>query len=228
MDAFWYEGMQRWQRFENRPTGSCDARNSDICAVARFPSTMEVWYTDNGGGVGDAFWYDFKVKLFSAPIPSGGFAALGGWVTVIINENGHVRWNGDGHDSGADNYDYGVVAYLRPRAGSKLPPIVHVHQGRIAGTFSAGSRDDPWDKTMQNDLVGAHYNEYEGGTLELNTQYSSSVLNTLESVLNGAIKHTIGNLLDGAGLKIVLGVEIGSIVNTGFLVPGARILNGVL
>jgi hypothetical protein len=214
--------------FQATPNGSVRP-NSAIAGVSRLPETMETWYTAADGGLGDRYYYDARSKTFSQNIISHGLAALGGWTSVVIDESGSLQWNGDGHDSGADDYDYGVVGYLHPRAGAKLAPIICVHHGKVQGhIIGSGGRDDPWRERRDQPMLITHYDDYANGTFELNVQYSSGILNTLESVFNSALKWTVGTLLEGAGLLIFIGVEVGSLVSTGSLAAGATILNGVL
>jgi hypothetical protein len=82
--------------------------------------------------------------VFTTPIITGGLAALGGWVTVTVNLDGSVRWQGHAHDSGADSYDFGISALVRTPAGRA---IALAHSGHVSGTFAAGSRDHDWDET---------------------------------------------------------------------------------
>src|SRR5205823_951823 len=82
---------------------------------------------------------------FSTPIVTGGLAALGGWVTVTINPDGSVRWQGHAHDSGADGYDFGISAVVRSPSGRA---VALAHSGHVGGTFTAGSRDHDWDVTQ--------------------------------------------------------------------------------
>jgi hypothetical protein len=56
-------------------------------------------------------------RIFTAPIETGGLAALGGSVMVVIDWDGSVRWKGHAHDSGADGYDFGITAIVRPSSG---------------------------------------------------------------------------------------------------------------
>jgi hypothetical protein len=156
-------------------------------------------------------------------------AALGGWATLVIKEDGTFRWVGDGHDSGADSYEYGVVGYLRPKPGKDLPPIVAVHHGHVWVHFLGSKhRDDPWDTTSTADHLQANYDDYAEGEFELDIQYSSGILDAIESVFNSALKWAVGSLIDGVGLVIFIGVEVGSLVATGSLAAGARILNNIL
>ncbi|PMD49489.1 uncharacterized protein K444DRAFT_623035 [Hyaloscypha bicolor E] len=230
-NAYWYEGMPSWNVFQTLPGGSAKP-NGKLMGVSREPGTMEIWYAASDGGVSDRYWYDFRTKRFGAPILSGGLAALGGWTSITLKEQGSIRWNGDGHDSGADDYDYGVVGILRPRPESNLAPITLVHSGHVSGHIIGSSgRDDPWDQTNDKDYIGLiqkHYDDYANGTFAISVVYTSGFQSTFESLINTVVKWSVGSLLDGVGILIFIGVEVGSLVMTGSLVPGARILNGVL
>jgi hypothetical protein len=74
-------------------------------------------------------------SLFTAPIVTGGLAALGGSVTITINRDGSVRWQGHAHDSGADGYDFGITALVRTPSGRA---IALAHTGSVGGTRIKG------------------------------------------------------------------------------------------
>src|SRR4051794_20573643 len=105
-----------------------------------------------------------------------------------------------------------------------------VHHGHFKGqVLGNDGRDDPWNITPDPlPSLQANWDAYDNGTFELDVRYSSGILNTIQSIFNSAIKWTVGSLIDGAGLIIFVGVEVGSLVATGSLVAGARIINNIL
>lgn len=171
-----------------------------------------------------------RSRHFTGTIVSGGLAALGGSVEVTVYESGLLRWHGQGHASGLDGHKYGVNAVLRPAASSDkpLPLLSFIHQGSVGGTLTAGSRDDPWDSWSYSAAVLSSFDKYVSGTLAVSTAYSSDIGDFFASFLSFALNWTVGSLLGPVGLVIFIGVEIGSLVTTGSLVPGARVLNSIL
>lgn len=165
--------------------------------------------------------------VFTAPIVTGGLAALGGAVTITINRNGSVRWQGHAHDSGADGYDFGITAFIRPASG---PAIALAHTGSVGGTFTSGSRDHDWDATDPPRLdISSALSAYNGASFETHLEYDSDIGSAFESLVSWIIRFGVGSVLGaGFGLVVFVGVEIGSLISTGSLVPGARIIENVL
>jgi hypothetical protein len=164
--------------------------------------------------------------VFTTPIVTGGLAALGGWVTVTVNLDGSVRWQGHAHDSGADGYDFGISALVRTPSGRA---IALAHSGHVSGTFESGSRDHDWDVTRPPfSPISRFLVDYNFGYLETHLEYSSDIGSALESAVNWLVKFCAGSLLAPVGAIVFVGVEVGSLISTGSLVPGARIAEGVL
>lgn len=163
---------------------------------------------------------------FNARIVAGGLAALGGWVKVIINSDASVRWQGHAHDSGADGYDFGISAVVRSPSGRA---VAMAHSGHVGGTFTAGSRDHDWDVTQPpNSLVRANIGAFANSQFQTHLEYSSDIGSALEKVVSWLIKFGVGAALGPVGAVVFIGVEVGSLISTGSLVPGARIVEGVL
>jgi hypothetical protein len=163
---------------------------------------------------------------FSGQIVTGGLAALGGWVTVTINPNGTVRWRGHAHDSGADGYDFGISAVVRSPSGRA---VALAHSGHVGGTFTSGSRDHDWDETQPpNGVIAVNINDFANCQLQTNLEYSSDIGSALEKAISWLIKFGVGTALGPVGAVVFVGVEIGSLISTGSLVPGARVVEGVL
>ncbi len=186
--------------------------------VQAFQHGSIVWSPDTG-----AFCDPLSL---SAPIKSGGLAALGGWFTMTVNQDGSVRWQGHAHDSGADGYTFGISALLRPPSGRV---IAFAHTGHVGGTFTPGSRDHNWDQLAPSDaIIRSNLAHYSAGKLETNIEYTSDLGSALEKALSWLLKFGVGALLTPVGVVTFVGVEIGSLISTGSLVPGARLAEGVL
>jgi predicted ABC-type ATPase len=163
---------------------------------------------------------------FNAPIVSGGAAALGGWMKVTINPDGSVRWHGHAHDSGADGYDFGVSAVVRTSSGRA---VAVAHSGHVGGTFTSGSRDDDWDVTQApNPVIAANVGDFASARIDTNLEYSSDIGSALEAAVGWLVKFGVGTVLTPVATVVFVGLEVGSLVSTGSLVPGARLASGVL
>lgn len=172
--------------------------------------------------------YTPQPKVFSGQITSGGLAALGGWMEVTLNPDGSARWRGHAHDSGADGYDFRVSAVVRSRDGRA---VAFSHAGHVGGTFTPGSRDHDWDKTHPPQaIVSRHFYGFQNGAVDFQTDYESDLGSALEGALTFVAKFLLGATPAGAaiGTVVFIGVEAGSLISTGSLVPGARVLGNVL
>ncbi|MFE5243434.1 LGFP repeat-containing protein, partial [Streptomyces sp. NPDC056627] len=168
----------------------------------------------------------FDPLALSAPIETGGLAALGGWIAVTVNGDGSTRWQGHAHDSGADGYDFGMSAVLRASSGRAL---AFAHSGHVGGTFTSGSRDHDWDQTVPpHPVVTANLGAFSDGQLETHLDYSSDIGSTLEGALEWLVKWGVGSALGPVGAVVFVGLEVGSLIATGSLVPGARLAGGIL
>ena len=178
-------------------------------------------------GFNFALSHDIRAPfVFSAPIISGGLAALGGSVTLTVNMDGTYRWQGHAHDSGADNYDFGIGAVLTTGSGRR---VAKAHSGHVSGTFSSGSRNEDWDETGPlPTLVSVRIPELTRAGFETNLNYDSGLAGTFETLAGWALKTAVGSVTGGLGAVIFIGLEIGSLIDSGSLVPGARLASGIL
>lgn len=171
----------------------------------------------------------FGPIVFKSPILTGGLAALGGEVEVIINNDGSLRWKGYAKNTGVDGYDFHISALIRPSSGSS---IAFAHSGHIPGKAVPFLGDDivrPWDESRPpSPPIVNSLSAYTNAHFETHLEYSSDIGSTFESLANWLIKFSVGTLLSPVGVIVFVGVEIGSLISTGSLVPGARVIEGVL
>lgn len=166
---------------------------------------------------------------FKAPIVTGGLAALGGSVTVTLNPDGSVRWQGEATNSGVDSYDYRISAMLRARTGRA---VALAYSGSIPNRVPlvGGVIHRSWDQTCPpNALLAAKLREFSDAHLEINLEYSSGIGSALEQTMSWLLKFGVGTALGPVvGAVVFVGVEVGSLISTGSLVPGARIVGNIL
>lgn len=166
---------------------------------------------------------------FSAPILTGGLAALGGSVSVTIQPDGSVRWQGKARNTGIDGYDFAISAIVRSPAGRA---IALAHSDHVPGhvPLVGDPSERSWDESRPpNRLIMRRSADFANAQLETHLEYSSDIGSVLEDAISWLIKFGIGSVL-GAPLGVVLfvGLEIGSLISTGSLVPGARMAEGIL
>jgi hypothetical protein len=160
------------------------------------------------------------------PIETGGLAALGGSVTVTIGIDGSVRWQGHAHDSGLDGYDFAISAVVR---GSSGRTVALTHAGHVGGTLTSGAADHDWDVTQPaNPALAARLHQFAGAELKTNLEYESDIGSALEAVAGWLLKFGVGTALGPVGAMVFVGLEVGSLISTGSLVPGARVAEGIL
>jgi hypothetical protein len=71
--------------------------------------------------------------------------------------------------------------------------------------------------------------EFSSAQLLTNLDYSSGIESALEKAVGWLLKFGTGTVLGPVvGAVVFVGVEIGSLVSTGSLIPGARLAGGIL
>jgi hypothetical protein len=179
------------------------------------------------GSVGGWSRPDANTVVLRNQIVTGGIDALGGWVEVTLQRDGTVRFRGHIHDSGFESYDFHIRAMIHVLDNIAL---AMQRSGHVSGTASSASRDADWDETGNHPLVAARFDQIQNCWIEVAENHTGGLSGTLEDIASFALRWFGGTLLIGstAGLLIFAGVELGSLLATGSLVPGARIAEGVL
>ncbi len=243
----WWTGAGGWSGMADNwmSVGGYFPVAAPLAAVARASGNLDLFVIGNDLAAYTSWWFDgapgwsgaadnwmlldrMHQRVFGGQITSGGLAALGGWDELTIFDDGGTRFRGHAHDSGADGYDFGVSAVLGDRAGHA---VAVAHHGHVGGTFTSGSRDHDWDERYPvNEIVRAHYAAFANGDVTFSTNYSSDLGSAVENTLGFLTKWLVGSTPLGAaiGLVVFVGVEVGSLISTGSLVPGARVVGGVL
>lgn len=86
---------------------------------------------------------------FDNGVPVGGFAHL------ELYPNGAINFTGHFHDSGAPSYDVSFVYIVMgsPDGAGQRTAFTFSKQGRLHGTFEAGSRDFDWGDNQTNSAL---------------------------------------------------------------------------
>ncbi|WP_454625349.1 hypothetical protein [Bradyrhizobium cenepequi] len=165
--------------------------------------------------------------VLEAPIRSGGLAALGGQMRVILDPRGTVRWQGHAHNSGADGYDFGVSAIISTPSGQALG---FAHQGRVGGTLTSGSRDHDWSEEQPlSQLHLARFAEFGLARFGTTVNYESDIGSSLESAAGWIVRYAVGSVVGPVvGAISFVGLSAGSYIVTGSAAPGARLVEGIL
>jgi hypothetical protein len=240
--AWWHDGAN-WSTFV--PIGGFFPPGAPCSAVARLQNHLDVFAVGNDGQMYSSWWHDGsdwsgvhdnwmllhggpQPRGFEAPIITGGLAALGGWCKVTIYPDGSVRWQGEVTNTGIDSYDYAISAIVRSPNG---PAIALAHSGSIPNRvpIAGGTIRRPWNEIHPpRPLIAANFGALANAQIQTNLEYSSDIGSALEKAVGWLIKWGVGTALGPVGAVIFIGVEIGSLISTGSLVPGARVVGGVL
>jgi hypothetical protein len=161
-----------------------------------------------------------------ADITSGGLAALGGSVDAEVHSDGRVRFKVHVHDSGADSYSFHVTAVIRSDDGMA---IACRWSGHVGGEFDPDSRNEDRDEEVFEPLIARRFDQMRSCRLDLIVDYESGIGGVFESVMDVVVRWMIGETIGFAGALIIfVGVEFGSLVTTGGLTAGARVIEGIL
>jgi hypothetical protein len=179
------------------------------------------------GSVGGWSRPDANTVVLNNQIVTGGIDALGGWVEVTLQRDGTVRFRGHIHDSGFESYDFHIRAMIHVLDNIAL---AMQRSGHVSGTASSASRDADWDETVIHPLVASRFDQIQNCWIEVAENHTGGLSGTIEDIASFALRWFGGALLIGstAGLVIFAGAELGSLLATGSLVPGARIAEGLL
>jgi hypothetical protein len=126
--------------------------------------------------------FDDDSIVFETGVGVGGFAHL------VLRSDGTYQFSGHFHDSGATEYNVGLVWGVKDvNSGA----YTFQHSGHVAGTFEAGSRDDDWSVDGQNDAIKENWDYLVAGATS-HVQASAkldliNLTNSVVGVLGGAL-----------------------------------------
>jgi hypothetical protein len=138
-----YQQLTRMPKQDTTPT--------DL--ASRLASVIEPLSTRAAGQLGP---WDTGYITFSGGVPVGGYSNL------ALFQNGAYNLSGHFHVSGAPSYNTSLVWVVKD---SNNPAIIYAfaHQGRVHGTFEAGSRDDDWGRSEILPAMAAGWAALERG-----------------------------------------------------------------
>ena len=215
-----------------------------------YPTSDELDWRESPGGGGrrQEFQYGQIVwtpKLGAAVDPlvlhrdikAGGIKSFGGWVETHLHLDGRVRLRGRVHNSGFEAYDFRIRTMAISGDNPAIPGLDSVAvagswKGHVGGTSSLGGdkRTEHWNEESHSDVLAARFWDFQRGRFSVVFDTEGSLTGPIDDIAEVVLKWVGGSLLitPGVGLVIFAGAELGSLIATGSLVPGARILEGTL
>jgi len=247
----WWSSANGWSGINDNwlSLGGFFPVGGPLWAVARHPEQLDLFTLGNDGRLYTSWWsagqswsgvndnwfqiQDTQNIVLRGPIITEGITALGGEVTVTLQRDGNIRFQGHVHDSGFEDYDFtiGVVVH------GDYPIVIALQKsGSVEGTesglpFGTPNRNFDWDEMTFNPSVAQHFEDLKRNiVLEVHQQTDGNITGKLEDIANFAIRWIGGTLLINplTGLIIFAGVELYSLIDTGSLTGGARVLAGTL
>jgi len=123
------------------------------------------------------------------PIVFGGGVPVGGWSHLTLRQDGTYTFSGHFHDSGATEYNMGLVWAVKD---SQNKVYTFGHKGHVSGTFESGSRDDDWSVDGQNDTLAHNWTNIAAANFAPASANASGDLTNLVNEILGAIGVVLG------------------------------------
>ncbi len=217
----WWHGTWRdWYQLGDRtfPAGA------PIATVSRNDDQMDI-FAVRDGGIDSAWWHgDWKpwfrlpwaVHSFTRTVESGGLAALGGWATVSILDDGSTRLYGHLKNSGIDSYGVSLPMLVRP-AGNAA--VLAFHHYADVGAHEVHEWDE-WHPAHSEVLTKLR--NYQHGQLESDMQYSSGIADAVRDTLAWTTTIVVGWTPAGLAIApiVMLGAGLYSLFDEGSMLPG--------
>ena len=202
------------------PIGAGAGASGAIVGVLFNPDTPTTFWALPDGSLVDA--HPPEITL-SAHVSGGN--GLRGTVWLTLRADGSTRWHGDVTNSEAYGYNFAVSVFAQTGSSADIGAA---HDGHVAGWAEPGSSNDIWDEEHQPSLaLTAGVAGYRFSGLSLKLQDSVDLVDYLEAALDAIFEAAVAVTIAQAGAVILIGVEIGSLLATGSLVPGAVIAGGM-
>jgi len=199
-----------------------------------YPTTGELPWSGARGGrmqsfTGGRIFYTPRDGAYADPmqwlhlIREGGFK---GQVEVTAHSDGKVQLRGYVRSSAAVGYEYLVQSMLR--ADNDMA-VAFTHQGKVTSTHGSDEKDALFGE-VDSPVVRAQFPAFQRGSLVVRQNHRNRFTSALGGLLEALVKFTVGEIVitPAVGLILVAGTEVGSLISSGSLVPGARIIDGTL
>jgi len=202
------------------PIGAGASSSGATVGILFNPDTPTVFWARADGSLVDAH----PPEITQSAHVSGG-NGLRGTVWLTLREDGSTRWHGDVTNDEAYGYNFAVS--VSAQTGSPAD-IGAAHHGHVAGWAEPGSSDDIWDEEhLPNPMLAGGLATYRFAELSLKLNDSVDLVDYLKAAVD-AVFEVAASIAVGQFAGVVLvGVEIGSLLATGSLVPGAILAGGV-
>src|SRR5262245_45312018 len=187
------------------------------------PDTPTAVWARSDGSLVDAF----PPEITLSTRVSGG-RGLRGTVWLTLRQDGSTRWHGDVTNHEPYGYNFGLSVFAPTGPTGTSADIGAAHGGSVAGWGEPGSSNDIWDEQHQpNPALANGLAAYRFRDLALKLEHSVDVVDYLEAAIDAIFELAAGTALRELGTIVLVGVEIGSLINTGSLVPGTIIAGGI-
>jgi hypothetical protein len=148
-------------------------------------------------------------------------AGCGARCGLTLRENGSTRWHGDVTNHEAYGYNFGLSVFAQTDTSADIGAA---HRGSVAGWGEPGSSNDIWDEEHQtNPMLANGLAAYRFRDLALKLEHRVDVVDYLKAAIDAIFEVAEAAALSKFGAVVLVGVEIGSLIATGSLVPGAII-----
>ncbi len=226
MRVWWVDGAgTTYQAFFDSewsvvPIGSGADPSGATAGVLFNPDTPTALWALTDGSLVDA--HPPEITL-SAHVSGG--RGLRGTVWLTLREDGSTRWHGDLTNDQVYGYNFGLSVFASTGTHADIGAA---HHGSVAGWGEPGSGVEIWDENHDpNPLLAAKLDGYRFSGLSVRLEHSVDVVDYLEAALVAIFEAAVGTALTPYGFVVVVGMEVGSLLATGSLVPGAIIAGGV-
>lgn len=202
------------------PIGAGASPSGAAVGVLFNPDTPTAFWTLADGSLADA--YPPEITL-SARVSGG--RGLRGTVWLTLRADGSTRWHGDVKNDEIYGYHFGLSVFA---ATGTSADIGAAHDGHVAGWGEPGSGVDIWDEYHDpNPMLAGGLAAYRFSGISVRLEHSIDVADYLEAALVAIFEAAAGTAIAPYGFVVVLGIELGSLLTTGSLVPGAIIAGGI-
>ena len=202
------------------PIGKGASASGAIVGVLFNADTPTAMWALPDGSLVDAF----PPEITLSTGVSGG-RGLRGTVWLTLRQDGSTRWRGNVTNGELYGYDYALSVFATTGSSADIGAA---HSGSVAGSAEPGSSSDVWDEQHDpNPALANGLAAYRFSALTLKLEHSVDVVNYLESAIDGIFEVAAGIAIGPIASVLLVGVEIGTLIATGSLVPGVFISAGI-